>query len=88
MKFALLLTLSLTAQSFAAITTDERREALARAPELVKDKKIQYATVTDEIGTRLTVELAYQDTEGSRKCSYSYDRVLQRVLKDSWTCDF
>ncbi len=95
MKFVLLFLL-LTAQAFAAITPDEKREALGQTREVMlkiigggkSDPRLITARVTDEFGTRLNVEFAFvEDFNGAKKCSYSYDRVLKRVLVDSWTCE-
>jgi hypothetical protein len=95
MKFALL-SFFLCAQAFSAITPDEKREALGQTREVMMkiigegrhDSRIITARVTDEFGTRLNVEFAFaRDFDGAKKCSYSYDRVLKRVLVDSWTCE-
>lgn len=95
MKFALLY-LILCAQAFAAITPDEKKEALGQTREVMlkiigggkSDARLITARVTDELGTRLNVEFAFvEDMDGAKKCSYSYDRVLKRVLADSWTCE-
>lgn len=96
MKFVLALFL-ICSQAFAVITPDEKKEALGMTKEVMMkligdgktDTKIITASVTDEIGTRLSVEFSFvEDMSVKHKCSYSYDRVLKRVLPDSWTCDF
>jgi hypothetical protein len=94
MKFVLLY-LILCAQAFAAITPEEKKEALGQTKEVIQkiigergEAKVLSARVVDEFGTRLNVEIAFvEDMSGAKKCSYSYDRVLKRVLADSWTCD-
>lgn len=94
MKFVLLF-LILSSQVFAAITPEEKKEALAETNTIMmkiagreSDTKLIHAFVADEFGTRLNVEFAFRtDMEGAKKCSYSYDRVLKRVLADSWTCE-
>jgi len=96
MKF-ILLVLLLSSQAFAVITPDEKKEALGMTKEVMlkiigdgrSDTRIITASVTDEIGTRLSVEFSFvEDMSIKHKCSYSYDRVLKRVLPDSWTCNF
>lgn len=96
MKFVLVF-LVLMSSAFAAITPDEKREALGSTREVMlklvnhgrNDSRLITAHVTDEIGTRLLVQFAFvESADGPRKCSYSYDRVLKRVLPDSWTCDY
>lgn len=93
MKFVLAL-IFCTQTAFAAITPQEKREALGKTQEVLRqilgpEGKLIGAVVTDEIGTRLLVQLSVTEEEnGSRLCSYSYDRVLKRVLPDSWSCDF
>lgn len=95
MKFVLLY-LILCSQAFAAITPEEKKEALGQTREVMlkligegkSDPRLITARVTDEFGTRLNVEFAFtEDFDGAKKCSYSYDRVLKRVLPDSWTCE-
>lgn len=95
MRFVLLYLLLCT-QAFAAITPEEKKEALGQTREVMlkiigegkSDTRLITAHVTDEFGTRLNVEFAFAvDMEGAKKCSYSYDRVLKRVLADSWTCE-
>lgn len=95
MKFVLLY-LILCAHAFAAITPEEKKEALGQTREVMmkiigggkSDPRLITARVTDEFGTRLNVEFAFaEDMDGAKKCSYSYDRVLKRVLVDSWTCE-
>ena len=95
MKFVLVLLL-LCSQAFAAITAEEKIEALGKTREVMMklvgeskaDIKLITASVTDEIGTRLSVEFSFvEDMSVKYKCSYSFDRVLKRVIADSWTCD-
>lgn len=94
MKFVFLFVL-LSTQVFASVTPEEKREALGTTSDVMlkisgvnADSKLVTASVVDEIGTRLIVEFAFRENmEGARKCSYSYDRVLKKVMKDSWTCD-
>jgi hypothetical protein len=97
MKFALLSLLALlfTCQAFAAIHPEEKKAALGKTGEVMmkiagvkSEPKLIASHVTDEFGSRLLVEFSFtEDLEVSKKCSYSYDRVLKRVLPDSWTCD-
>lgn len=96
MKFVLVLFL-LSSQVFAVITPDEKKEALGMTKEVMmkligedrSDNRIITASVTDEVGTRLSVEFSFvQDMSIKHKCSYSYDRVLKKVISDSWTCNF
>lgn len=94
MKFALLLLIMLP-HAFGAITSAERQDALSSASLVMaevsgkSDAKLINAHISDEIGTRVLVQFAYvSDLEtGSQKCSYSYDRVLGKVVRGSWGCE-
>ena len=84
----------LTTSAFAAISPLERQSALSNAGVVMTEvtgkveARLLYARVTDEIGTRVLVEFAYLiASEGSQKCSYSYDRVLGKVVSGSWGCE-
>ena len=89
--------LMLWSSAFAAISPEEKREALGSTKEVMmkfmaeegEDVRLINARVADEFGTRLTVEFSIvRDMSETRKCSYSFDRVLKRVIADSWNCDF
>ena len=93
-KFILLL-LIMVPQAFGAITTSERLHALSMASSVMAEvagkpeAKLINAHVTDEIGTRVLVQFAYiaEMDQGSQKCTYSFDRVLSKVVPGSWGCD-
>lgn len=96
MKLFLLLLL-VTSSAYASISSEERREALGSTKEVMakfikeggEDVRLINARVSDEFGTRIMVEFAIvRDMSTTQKCSYSYDRVLKRVITDSWNCDF
>lgn len=92
-KFVVLF-IMLTTHAFGAISPMERKDALANVgfvmTEVTKSEeaRILYSRVTDEIGTKVLVEFAYLiASEGSQKCTYSYDRVLSKVVPGSWGCE-
>ena len=82
-------------QAFGAITASERIHALSMASSVMAEvsgkpeAKLIHAHVTDEIGTRVLVQFAYVAgmDQGSQKCSYSFDRVLSKVVPGSWGCE-
>ncbi len=94
MKFVLLFFIMLP-QAFGAITSAERLHAISMAKTVMAEvsnqpeAKLINAHVTDEIGTRVLVEFAFVGTmdEGSQKCTYSFDRVLSKVVPGSWGCE-
>ncbi len=93
MKFIVLFIL-LTSHAFGAITPLEKQSALSNAGVVMSEvtgnveARLLYARVTDEMGTRVLVEFAYLiASEGSQKCTYSYDRVLHKVVPGSMGCD-
>ncbi len=92
-KFVVLF-IMLTTHAFGAITTLEKQSALSNVGVVMTEvtgnveARILYARVTDEIGTKVLVEFGYLiASEGSQKCTYSYDRVLSKVVSGSWGCD-
>lgn len=96
MKLFLVL-IFLTSSAFAAISPEEKREALGSTKEVMKrfmaeegeDVRLISSRVADEFGTRIMVEFSIvKDMAETRKCSYSFDRVLKRVIPESWNCDF
>jgi hypothetical protein len=93
MKLILLL-LIITSQAFASISSEEKTEALGSVREVMMtmaratpDSKFLHSSVVDEMGTRLIVEFSFRDVNGALKCSFAYDRVLKKIIKDSATCD-
>ncbi|MES2526460.1 MAG: hypothetical protein V4598_05210 [Bdellovibrionota bacterium] len=94
MKFVLFFFIMLP-QAFAGITSAERLSAISMAKTVMAEvssrpeAKLINAHVTDEIGTRVLVEFAFVESvdEGSQKCTYSFDRVLSKVVSGSWGCE-
>ncbi len=95
MKFFLLI-LFFAFQAEGSVTPEERKEAISTANAVMLEMngeegqslKLINARVVDELGTRLIVEfMSIRNSYGTRLCNYGYDRVLKRVIKDSWTCE-
>ncbi len=93
MKFILVFIL-LSSQAFASISKVEKTEATSGIQEVISklaldsSGKLVSARVADEVGTRLIVEFTFlENIHSSKKCNYMYDRVLKRVMNESWICE-
>ena len=93
MKFILCLIL-LCSHAYASISKAEESAAtegigdVISSLSLAPSGKVVSARVADEVGTRLIVEFTFlENIHSSKKCHYMYDRVLNRVISDSWICE-
>ncbi len=92
-KFILCLIL-LSTQAFASVSKSEKSEATSGLQGVITklalepSGKLVSARVADEVGTRLIIEFTFlESVTSSKKCNYIYDRVLKRVIDESWICE-